>query len=277
MAEKLGEELMKEVCMAILQRGISGSDSVDQLDLANNHFRAGILQQRAPADFALQEGDLDGLEPAVTRVAERGFVTLEGLLDQEIASVIHKECEEKFWKQQGAMALAQAPADGIFECWLPYPPRSGTSAELEHALRILFGLPHEFLRHGYPTKLKVPTMAHLACIPPGGYEKLHRDFACDNGASGRELTFSLFLADEWKAEDAGSLRAYVDASEAIITNPVVEPKTGDQGDTFEDAARSKDIVPDVGRCVIFRSRELWHETLPPRRKLWVLTLFAYRA
>lgn len=27
----------------------------------------------------------------VTRVAERGFVTLEGLLDQEIASVIHKD------------------------------------------------------------------------------------------------------------------------------------------------------------------------------------------
>ena len=33
--------------------------------------------------------------------------------------------------------------------------------------------------------------------------------------------------------------------------------------------RMEDIVPDVGRCVIFRSRELWHETLPPRRKLWV--------
>ena len=27
----------------------------------------------------------------VSRVAERGFVTLEGLLDQEIASVIHKD------------------------------------------------------------------------------------------------------------------------------------------------------------------------------------------
>lgn len=49
-----------------------------------------------------------------------------------------------------------------------------TSLKLEffsrHALRILFGLPHEFLRHGYPTKLKVPTMAHLACIPPGHLE-----------------------------------------------------------------------------------------------------------
>ena len=158
-------------------------------------------------------------------------------------------------------------------------------------------------------------------------------------------------------KDAGSLRAYVDASEAIITNPVVwmpshrwcftgsmgnlkwlmngwwmvdvlvhlksnhpkvEPKTGDQGvafstmviqcqywrcDHFETTQRRhvrrcceiqgreyvnlwakaawivvilalmiwrmEDIVPDVGRCVIFRSRELWHETLPPRRKLWV--------
>lgn len=42
-ASKLSEELMKEVVMAILQRGVSRAASVDQLDLANNHFRAGRL------------------------------------------------------------------------------------------------------------------------------------------------------------------------------------------------------------------------------------------
>lgn len=280
-AEKLGEELMKEVIMAILQRGISGS--ADQLDLANNHFRAGILQQRSPSDFALQEGDLDGLEPAVSRVAQRGFVTIEGLLDEEIATAIHQECEEKFWKQSGAMSLAQGPADGIFECWLPFPARQGTSPELEHALRILFGLPHEFLRHGYATKLKVPTMAHLVCIPPGGREKLHRDFACDSGAAGRELTFSLFLAHQWKMEDGGALRARIDASEAIIHDPK-DPKDPVQpaddpksGDPEEEKRCFKDVLPEVGRCAIFRSRELWHEMLTPRHRLWVLTLFAYRA
>ena len=29
------------------------------------------------------------------------------------------------------MSLAQGPADGIFECWLPFPARQGTSPELE--------------------------------------------------------------------------------------------------------------------------------------------------
>ena len=39
-------------------------------------------------------------------------------------------------------------------------------------------------------------------ICQGGREKLHRDFACDSGAAGRELTFSLFLAHQWKMEDS---------------------------------------------------------------------------
>lgn len=31
---------------------------------------------------------------------------------------------------------------------------------------------------------------------------------------------------------------------------------------------SKDVLPEVGRCAIFRSRELWHEMLTPRHRLW---------
>lgn len=54
----------------------------------------------------------------------------------------------------------------VATCWSP----AWNWIISRHALRILFGLPHEFLRHGYPTKLKVPTMAHLACIPPGHLE-----------------------------------------------------------------------------------------------------------
>ncbi|CAE7025658.1 Smyd1 [Symbiodinium natans] len=69
-ALRLGEEeLMKEVIMALLQRGMSNSASVDQLDLADNHFHAGILQQNPPEACALQDGDLDIFEPAVRRVA----------------------------------------------------------------------------------------------------------------------------------------------------------------------------------------------------------------
>ncbi|CAE7701651.1 Smyd1 [Symbiodinium pilosum] len=279
---KMGEELMKEVIMALLQRGMSNSAGVDQLDLANNHFRAGILQQNPTEAFALQDGDLDGFEPAVLRVVDKGFVTVEGLLDAEIAQVISEECETNFWKRRdvGAMSAAQATAEGIFECWVPYPARRCMSPEFQHALRILFGLPHEFARNKYGMKLKVPTMAHLACIPPGAKEAVHLDFA-GGSASGRELTFSLFLTHQWTAEDGGAFRAYVDGDDKVLTHPpgsaeeLPRASCREQGSAEEGGAVFKDVFPEVGRCLIFQSKRLWHEIRPPSKMLWVLSLFAY--
>eukprot|EP00439_Symbiodinium_sp_Y106_P046912 s7180_g6.t1 len=288
-ATRLGEELMKEVIMALLQRGMSTSASVDQLDLANNHFRAGILQQNPPEAFALQEGDLDGFEPAVLRVAEKGFVTVEGLLDEDIARTISEECESIFWKgrNDGAMSIAQAPAEGVFECWIPYPSRRWMSSEFQHALRILFGLPHEFCRHNYGAKLKVPTMAHLAGIPAGAKEAVHLDFA-GTGSSGRELTFALFLTHQWTVEDGGALRAYVDGDDKVLSCPdgneevpssqTPEPdaeREGGKGSSNRGSKIFKDVFPEVGRCLVFQSKRLWHEIRPPNKTLWVLTLFAY--
>ncbi|CAJ1338665.1 unnamed protein product [Effrenium voratum] len=258
MAVQYGEGLMREVIFALLQRGLPNSASVDQLDLANNHFRTGIIQQMSPAEFALSDGDLEGFEPAVSRVSQKGFVTVEGLLDAEMAAVIHKECEENFWHHRavGAMSLAKGEKDGFYECWLPYPPRKGTSPELEHALRILFGLPHEFGRHGYPTKLKTSTMAHLACFPPGSREAKHLDSAGDT-TNPRELTYSLFLAHDWKEEDSGQHRIFLDGK--------------------EESKPHQDVCPEVGRCLIFQSQTVEHMVLSPKRLLFVLTIFAYRA
>lgn len=49
------------------------------------------MQQRPASDFAIEEGDLEGFQPAVSRVEAKGFVSIEGLLDEAIASVIVKE------------------------------------------------------------------------------------------------------------------------------------------------------------------------------------------
>ena len=98
---------------------------------------------------------------------EKGFVCVEGLLDDELAGVIYAECKEKFWdcRHSGAMRASAGPMVDGYGCWVPNPPRRGTSPELHHALRVLFGLPHEIARHGYPKSLKLPTMAYLGCLP----------------------------------------------------------------------------------------------------------------
>lgn len=294
-AVRLGQDLMKEVVMAMLQRGLSSGSAADQLDLANNHFNACIVQNSPPAKYALEEDVLEGFGPAITRVTENGFVTLEGLLDDEIASVIYSECRDNFWERRklGAMREARGAADGSFECWLPYPPRKGTSPELEHALRILFGLPHEFAKNGYPRQLKVPTMAHLSCFPRGSLERLHLDFDGDkagsSSSSGREMTIVLFLTPGWKDEDGGQFRAYLNGNrpgprpgQAVIGGAAGESKDGESYAIDDDSAANdayciKEIWPEAGQCVIFRSRELWHEVLPAKKDHFALTLFVQRA
>jgi len=314
-AVAFGRSLMKEVIMALLKRGLSASACVDQLDLANNHFNAGIVSPRTPSDFALEDGDLDGFEPAATKVRENGFVSVHGLLDEEMGAIIHGECKEKYWdcRDAGCMRPSAGAAVDGYECWLPYPPRKGTSPELEHALRVIFGLPHEIQRHGYPVRLKVPTMAHLSCFLPGsGREALHLDN--HNPASGgRELTFVLFLSPQWTEKHGGSFRAYMQPDEdspgprpASLTQSE-EPGAGlasqkehsqpaanaqeeparDKGEQAvladvdreaeenqeERAERFKDFEPEAGQCLIFRSRELWHELLVAKRLQFALTLF----
>lgn len=310
-AAKLGQDLMKEVIMAILQRGLSPSACVDQIDLANNHFNAGVLWPRNPKDFGLEEGDLDGFEPAVLKVKEKGFVCIEGLLDDEISTVVFNECKEKYYERRdiGAMHLARGSVTGGYECWLPYPSRRGTTPELDHALRVLFGLPYEFQRQNYPVQLKVPTMAQLMCFLPGeGQEKLHLDNATRSNAGGRELTFVLFCTPGLTEEHGGAVRAYLDSddrpgprpegpSTKIVNSSDVESinqsalstseldgtveacgaGTVAQGSPAEDVPHSKDFYPETGRCLIFRSRELWHEVLPANRMQFVLTLFVQRA
>jgi len=282
---------------ALLRRGLSNSACVDQLDLANNHFNAGIVSPRQPSDFALEDGDLDGFAPAANKLIEKGFVCVSGLLDEDIASEIHDECTKKFWdcRNAGAMRSAVFPALDGYECWLPYPPRPGTGPMLQHALRILFALPHEFQRNGYPVRLKVPTMALLSYLEPGkGRERLHLDNAASDG--GREISFVLFCSPPDAKKDGGTFRAYLNADDDCpgpCPRNVAKEETGrdvsvseqeDQvtaADAEHEAASSeghfKDFDTEDGTCLAFRSRDLWHEMLVASRLQFVLTLFVQRA
>lgn len=102
-------------------------------------------------------------------------------------------------------------------------------------------------------------MAQLCCFPSGALEELHKDFQTDSSSvDGRELSFVLFL----QSHEDGGLRAYVDGQELVQEEAV--------------AGSCKDLAPTVGRCLVFRSRQLWHEVLASKQRLYVLTLFAYR-
>jgi len=76
---------------------------------------------------------------------------------------------------------------------------------------------------------------HLAVFPPGGFYRRHLDRFSD--ADERSISVVLFLNPGWRAADGGALRLHL-------------------------AQGSRDVPPELGTAVVFRSDLVWHEVLP---------------
>lgn len=86
--------------------------------------------------------------------------------------------------------------------------------------------------------------AHYAVYPPGAFYRRHLDrFAT---ADERSISCSLYLNEDWEAEDGGALR-------------------------LELAEGAVEITPRMNSLVIFRSDEIWHEVRPAARVRFSLT------
>jgi SM-20-related protein len=85
--------------------------------------------------------------------------------------------------------------------------------------------------------------AHLALYPPWARYRCHLDQFQDE--ENRIVSVSLYLNPDWRPEDDGALRLYLDEPES-------EP--------FED------VLPTGGTLVCFLSERFQHEVLPSRRE-----------
>lgn len=90
--------------------------------------------------------------------------------------------------------------------------------------------------------------SHFAIYPPGaGYQKHLDQFI---GKAERKVSTILYLNDDWKAEDGGQLRMYLDKN---------------------DTTRFIDITPQAGKMVVFLSSDFLHEVLPANRERMSIT------
>lgn len=85
---------------------------------------------------------------------------------------------------------------------------------------------------------------HLASYPPGSFYKRHLDqFKSDDH---RRISVVTYLNQNWKAEDGGQLRMYLEHEHL-------------------------DILPMAGRTICFRSDRIEHEVLPATRERLSIT------
>ena len=84
--------------------------------------------------------------------------------------------------------------------------------------------------------------SHFARYPAGAFYARHIDQFRDD--SHRKLSCVLYLNENWKPEDGGELRLYLDG----------------------DGAEFEDVLPQDGRLVVFLSGRFAHEVLPAKRE-----------
>jgi SM-20-related protein len=94
---------------------------------------------------------------------------------------------------------------------------------------------------------------HFALYSPGAGYRPHHDQP--RAARVRVLSCVLYLNSDWKAEDEGQLRLYLD-----------QAHPGDYCD----------VLPEGGKLVCFLSDRFWHEVLPARRERLSLTGWFHR-
>lgn len=96
---------------------------------------------------------------------------------------------------------------------------------------------------------------HMAIYPPGSFYRRHLDQF--QGEAHRKVSVILYLNDDWRPEDGGELRIYLNESGA--------------GD-------SVDVLPQSGTLACFLSERFYHEVRPAtRERLSVTGWFRTRA
>lgn len=90
--------------------------------------------------------------------------------------------------------------------------------------------------------------SHFAVYPPDSFYRKHLDRFRDDSA--RTVSSILYLNENWRPDDGGQLRLYLDP----------------QGE-----GEHIDVAPVGGTLVVFLSDRFWHEVLPTRRERMSVT------
>jgi SM-20-related protein len=190
-----------------------------------------------------------GQAPLVADIAARGWSIRPGWLPAPLVATLAEEA--RALRAAGAFRAAGVGGDrrrarelrGDEILWLE--PASASAAQ-RAALDALEALRLELNRECLLGLFELE--AHLAAYPPGAGYPTHVDRLRDDDA--RVLSIVLYLNADWRVEDGGALRLYLEGA---------------------GRAPYADIAPVGGTLVAFLSGEFPHEVLPARRERLSLT------
>lgn len=204
-------------------------------------------------------------EQLVDHIANQGYCVIDNFLDQTVISALATETETL--KLANAMTQAGVGreqlainktirGDSIY--WLD--ENNATAAQQIYLQQM------ERLKSSLNQQLYLGLFGlecHLAAYPAGTFYKKHLDCFASNEPnqsqrqsqrqSRRKISCIVYLNHNWKNEDGGQLRLYLNETDEYSNE------------------KSMDILPIAGRAVIFLSDTFYHEVLPASRERISLT------
>jgi SM-20-related protein len=194
--------------------------------------------------------DIQAKEILLNDIAHQGFAIVDNFLPPATIRKLAEEAKTLHAHGETHRAMTgkkngEKPDNirGDFIHWVDDTNPSATQQEYLHCMEEL----RSDLNQNFYLGL-FDLEAHFAVYPPGAAYRKHLDqFQGDNK---RQVSCVLYLNQDWRTEDGGQLRLYLDEG---------------------DAPQHVDVQPKGGRLVAFLSGRFWHEVLPATRERISLT------
>ncbi|MCB5188093.1 2OG-Fe(II) oxygenase [Methylobacillus caricis] len=191
------------------------------------------------------------IDQIIEGIAEHGYAVIPGFFPADFIAALREEAHQLHHAgaMQGATtgredtAKLDTATRGDLIHWLD---DAQSSAAQQAFFATMEQLREALNRHLYLGLFELEN--HFAIYPPGAIYRKHLDQF--RGNEERQISCILYLNDNWKIDDGGALRIYMDGT--------AEPSV-------------IDVLPESGTLAVFMSGRFWHEVLPARRERMSLT------
>lgn len=208
----------------------------------------GFTNERAPFLDNLPQEELITLS---TQLAAQGWAVSDNLFSASVMETLRGDCLGR-WRQGMFKQAAVGRGDErhvhteLRNDYILWMDPSQASAAQQRYLDVMEALRRQINQTLYLGLFDFE--AQFAVYPPGHFYRKHLDVF--RGAPGRVVSCVLYLNVDWRTEDGGALRLFLD--ERAVANYA-------------------DVTPTGGRFITFLSERFYHEVLPARRERMSLT------
>lgn len=206
-------------------------------------------------DTLLEDTSLDArYARLLDDVMRQGWAVQQDFLPAQDTTLLRAECDIR-WRGgdfrhagvgRGAELKIRPEVRSDHVLWLD--PTLPDTPQQQHYFAAMEGLRQTINRHLYLGLFEFE--AFFAVYPPGKFYQKHLDRF--RGSEERSFTAVFYLNEDWKEEEGGQLRLYLDEAG---NGPFV------------------DVLPRAGTLAVFITEGRWHEVLPATRERMSLTGF----